>query len=591
MESSAYIDYCEKLPFTAKTLLLTINCAMISNIANVEFSLLAFSILGDLDISADCIRPILSEVNAFIRFMSDKLAQGRQISFVNTRFKKFTTQVENAFIDEEFIDSRLNLDIWRKWAIDVGFNDCSSAAFREAVSLIHDKGFRSPRDLMDIPFSVFKDICPADNIAGVFVQRIWSTISKASYCDKYCLPGVARISTALAQRTVELMRNKKLPCLPEDKSLSDALSIASIAKLRPIQVSYALNQSQSRSFLYPTLVESLDRITANRIITDFSSAGVYASGLAALISFVEALKFKYLPPPEPVAAAFLLTFRNSSTVKTYVAGIAKGFAHMGISMDVFSSQRCRHIYGSIGSSTIHVDRAFMVYDDFVLIYSYLNELQTISSQLRGQLCLALAISWMFHLRAGDECLHITTGFSGESPHDECMSRKGVIFQWKDRLFVRLLSRKNIKRRLNIGHLISRCCCCDDFRSTVETSCHGTNWCCPIHAIGRSIASLPPNTALFPDVQYKTLLHHIKAAAIALGLFPNRKIGLHAIRRGATEQIRREGGSLATLLEAGNWSEKSSSVLRYITCDDAISNSLSTNTCMQVIAANSESDEE
>ena len=110
--------------------------------------------------------------------------------------------------------------------------------------------------------------------------------------------------------------------------------------------------------------------------------------------------------------------------------------------------------------------------------------------------------------------------------------------------MRLATRKNKFR----GFTLRRGCLC--------SSLPGARDICPVHALSVAVAGKPEGALLFPTWAQRgsqALLQSLRRRLCLLGVPNFHEFGLHSLRRGQAQQILDDGGSLADVLRAGQWS--------------------------------------
>ena len=112
------------------------------------------------------------------------------------------------------------------------------------------------------------------------------------------------------------------------------------------------------------------------------------------------------------------------------------------------------------------------------------------------------------------------------------------------LVVRLSSRKNKVR----GSTLRRGCVCHAAPGSWEI--------CPVHVLGQLLVGRPRGSPVFPSWRQRTgaeLRRSLRRRLCLLGIPNATEYGLQSFRRGRAQQILDDGGTLADVLRAGQWS--------------------------------------
>ena len=151
------------------------------------------------------------------------------------------------------------------------------------------------------------------------------------------------------------------------------------------------------------------------------------------------------------------------------------------------------------------------------------------------------LAYVFLLRVPSEALPAVKSDAGMIP-----GAQSTLYLSGDELCLRLLRRKN-KRS---GSLLCRKCWCGESAIT-----------CPIHSLWSRVEKLPQGSPLFAGVTPARALRVLRDALAALQVADYMEFGTHGFRRGHTEDLRRSGASLKTILAAAEW--RSPAFLAYL----------------------------
>ena len=157
-------------------------------------------------------------------------------------------------------------------------------------------------------------------------------------------------------------------------------------------------------------------------------------------------------------------------------------------------------------------------------------------------------AWVFLMRAASETTFLRRAASNAELTNTfvplpCEGSVGLI---DDSVVVRLRSRKT---RIG-GETITRSCICNG-RSGVNV--HILSSLCPVHFLWPWIAKhVQPGSRIFHDSIASDAALWLKIALEARGVPDAKRYGLHSLRRGAAEELRKNGAHLSTILQAGGW---------------------------------------
>ena len=159
-------------------------------------------------------------------------------------------------------------------------------------------------------------------------------------------------------------------------------------------------------------------------------------------------------------------------------------------------------------------------------------------------------SWVFMLRAAKEASGLRRAFNPSDVSDLHSplpdETAGVVGLRGGSLVVRLRSRKS---KIH-GECIERACVCSGGEGP---SIHVPASLCPVHVLWPWVTSFcPPGCLIFDQGVAGRSLAWLRIALEARNIPHASKYGLHALRRGAAQDLVAGGGDLTTLLLAGGW---------------------------------------
>ena len=159
-------------------------------------------------------------------------------------------------------------------------------------------------------------------------------------------------------------------------------------------------------------------------------------------------------------------------------------------------------------------------------------------------------SWVFMLRASREAsgLRLAHGVYEVSDLHSPLAGDagGVVYLCENSLIVRLRSRKT---KIH-GECIELACVC---AGGAGPSTHVPASLCPVHVLWPWLtARCPPGSLIFDHGVAGRSVAWLRIALEARSVPNASKYGLHALRRGAAQELVAGGGDLSTLLLAGGW---------------------------------------
>jgi len=158
-----------------------------------------------------------------------------------------------------------------------------------------------------------------------------------------------------------------------------------------------------------------------------------------------------------------------------------------------------------------------------------------------------AFSFVFLLRVENECLPLEAGHFTDSDtylHQLPPGRHSAVWCDQGELVMRLASRKNRQS----GTVLRRGCLCFSRAAAADL--------CPVHQLAIRIHGLCAGQQLFPywaATGGAALRASLRRRLTLLGVPDAMSYGLQSLRRGHAQQIVDDGGSLADVLRAGQWS--------------------------------------
>ena len=160
---------------------------------------------------------------------------------------------------------------------------------------------------------------------------------------------------------------------------------------------------------------------------------------------------------------------------------------------------------------------------------------------------AYFLPYLFGLRVPSETIRLTRAFRGDRLTEFApQTDKALIATRKYKettaLVIKFAFRKNIRN----GCILMRPC----LRGAPSGA---ANRLCPVHMVWPRIAGrVNAGDPLFPDLTPNTFNRQLKGTMTALGFDRGGMYSSHAFRRGATNEIKNSGSTLATIITFGTW---------------------------------------
>jgi len=249
-----------------------------------------------------------------------------------------------------------------------------------------------------------------------------------------------------------------------------------------------------------------------------------------------------LPPrSDNDVVLYVCIFRNGGTCKNYISALRFGCRISQQSM-VWDTDRVSQAVRGVVSRTMlaakprkRIGRALLR----KLVHHALAEGAVEEAEV-------YCFAFVYLLRVENECLPLEGGVAQDSEaytSELPANRHSAVWCETAELVIRLRSRKN-KRS---GSTLRRGCTCQQ-----ETAAD----LCPVHRLARRVCGLSTGQKLFPATCAaggQRLRDSLRRRLVLLGIPEAHAYGLQSFRRGAAQQILDDGGSLADILKAGQWS--------------------------------------
>ena len=257
----------------------------------------------------------------------------------------------------------------------------------------------------------------------------------------------------------------------------------------------------------------------------------YCSGLKCYAAFCDALGVcPQFPASERTAIRFVTLFRNASTAQQYLKHLKWAHRFLRLDCGAWNTDSLKQVIRGIsksgsGAKTKPAATSRQV-RDMVKEAVAADDLPVAA---------LMAVARHFMLRVPSEGVGLQ--WSGDHSKVTLEENRCTIF---------LAKRKNCPN----GSTLSRNCVCDTTGSSL----------CSVHWLHRMKALRGDSVDVFGVTKHK-FARRVKEIAADVGIPEASRFGTHAFRRGMAQDILDYGGSLASLLRAGDWS--SSAYLKYL----------------------------
>ena len=242
-------------------------------------------------------------------------------------------------------------------------------------------------------------------------------------------------------------------------------------------------------------------------------------------------------------ALFATVFRNADTAKVYLAGVCKMHALCGLPKPDKSTYK--DVVKGLANTTPLPARAPR---PWILAGVLEKAVSWLRARGRPHVANALVVAWGMLLRVPSELMKLTVG--------------QVALTLDGRAIVGPFRRKQHPH----GSTVTRACACKPGRQ------HPLCTRCALHAMCASAGS---RSTLLVRVELRELRAALNESLYATGMSRVHQFGTHDLRRGAAQEIAARGGTLAQVLQAGQW--RSPAFARYLDradlCERAVSHVL------------------
>ena len=265
-----------------------------------------------------------------------------------------------------------------------------------------------------------------------------------------------------------------------------------------------------------------------------------ASGIRIYVRFCAVMNWAPFPPTEASVRAWSSIFKPNRTFKNYLTHLKKScfLLELGAKWDTPST---RTIAAGLGNSQ---DRSF-AFPNFFFSKGLLKLLD--HEGLESQFFQLGFLSYLFSLRVPSETLTLRRAFF-DGPLTEFVPQPDKALMGirrhsgRDVLVVKFPFRENIRG----GCVLLRPCLCEETNDRARTLC-------PVHSIWPLIRSrVNAGDLLFPAFSPCDVNRTFKLIMTKLGYPDGAKYSPHAFRRGATQEIKDIGSTLALIIKSGTW---------------------------------------
>ena len=288
-----------------------------------------------------------------------------------------------------------------------------------------------------------------------------------------------------------------------------------------------------------------------------SSLGSVRSGIASYMRFCALVARPAFPPSEETVRLWSGTFNPGKTFNQYLAHLQKTSLLMHQPLD-WLTPTIRGISKGLKNAQ---DLSFK-FPNFIQTQDLLKLLRyTKVDSSTGQL---FFLSYLFALRVPSETLRLTRAYA-DDPLTQFIPQKekaliAVRFHSQTPvLVIKFAFRKNVRN----GCILMRPCLCLEEDQTAQRLC-------PVHTVWEFIKErVDPGDLLFPDWNANKVNRTLKIMMTQLKFDQGGKYSSHAFRRGATNEVKSCGSTLATILKTGTWTSASYKNYLDLQADEAI----------------------
>ena len=265
-----------------------------------------------------------------------------------------------------------------------------------------------------------------------------------------------------------------------------------------------------------------------------------ASGIRSYVRYCAVMNWTPFPPTEASVRSWSSIFKPNRTFKNYIAHLKKACYLLDLDTK-WDTPAIRTIAAGLENSQ---DRSF-AFPNFFFSKDLLRLLDR--EGVESQFFQLGFLSYLFSLRVPSETLCLKRAFF-DDPLTEFVPQTDKALAGirrhsdRDVLVLKFSFRKNIRG----GCVLLRPCLCDEIHDRARTLC-------PVHSIWPLIrARVNAGDLLFPSFSPCNLNRTFKMVMTKLGYPDGPKYSSHAFRRGATQEIKDCGSTLALIIKSGTW---------------------------------------
>ena len=278
----------------------------------------------------------------------------------------------------------------------------------------------------------------------------------------------------------------------------------------------------------------------NLLRTVKSSLPSVRSGARSYFRFCDLMARPSFPPTEDTVQLWSATFRTGKTYNQYLAHLQKACLLLHSPLG-WLTPLIRNLAKGLKNAQ---DLSFK-FPNFIESAALITLIRFVKLDSKnGQL---YYLAYLFALRVPSEALRLVRAFKDDRITEFIpQTDKALIgtrtFKGTTVLVIKFAFRKNIRN----GCILMRPCLCQE-ESRVA------NDLCPVHRIWPCIRDqVQAGEPLFPSLTANTVNRQLKATMTALGFDQGGLYSSHAFRRGATQEVKNSGSTLATILKTGTW---------------------------------------
>ena len=452
--------------------------------------------------------------------------------------------IKNLFIDPIMADA-LGVEYWDLWN-ELGlkyhlFRSTPPREIREAIQKLPQGVIKTPLDLAALSK---KEALVLDR--SLFTDGTTLSLWQCAKCQfefptnrtTQRFSRDPKVATKLIQKikgkTLEDTEiSREIRDLAEQMGLPDNYDkLTPGAKVRALSNS-ALDRTMLTRFL--TLGAELNILRAVK-----GSLPAVRSGINSYFRFCDLMARQPFPPTEDSVQLWSATFRPGPTFGNYLTHLKKAATLMNISTDW-----CTPAVTAMAKGLEKVMGRSFIFPNFIESADLLRVLRFV--KVDTDLGQAFFLSYLFSLRVPSETLRLSRAFRDdrltEFVPQEDKALIGIrTFKETEVLVIKFSFRKNIRN----GCILMRPCLCG---AASETALE----LCPVHAIWPHIRDrVGAGGPLFPAYTANIFNRKLKQTMTALKYPEGGKFSSHAFRRGATQEIKNSGSTLATIVKSGTW---------------------------------------